>query len=61
MLKTVSGYNQKQFAALENFEDNADINKSMGATIENIKIPPNESIGHCESKHNTLFFNKVCS
>jgi hypothetical protein len=50
MLK-VSGYNEKQFAALQTFEDIRDINRAWNTIRENITNPAKESIGHCESKH----------
>jgi DNA repair ATPase RecN len=38
-------------AALENFDDNEDINRAWETIRENIKISAKESIGLCESKY----------
>jgi hypothetical protein len=42
---------RNKFAALENLEDNGDINGAWDNIRENIKIPAQESLGYCESKH----------
>jgi anti-sigma28 factor (negative regulator of flagellin synthesis) len=39
------------FSALENLEDNEDINRAWDAIRENIKISGKKCIGHCEAKH----------
>jgi hypothetical protein len=49
----VERFNLKQlnkFAALENLDDNGDINKAWEIIRENIRISAKESIGLCESK-----------
>jgi hypothetical protein len=46
----VSDYKQKQFSALENLEDNMDINSVWNAIRENIRVSAKECIGHCEAK-----------
>jgi hypothetical protein len=40
-----------KFAALENKEDNGDMNRAWGNITENIKIWAQESLGYCELKH----------
>jgi uncharacterized FlaG/YvyC family protein len=41
---------KNRFSALENLEDNGDINKAWDAIRANIKISAEECIGHCEAK-----------
>jgi hypothetical protein len=41
---------KNRFSALENLEDNRDINREWDATRETIKISAKECIGHCEAK-----------
>jgi hypothetical protein len=41
---------QNRFSALENLEDNGDINMAWHAIRANIKISAKECIGHCEAK-----------
>jgi hypothetical protein len=52
---------RKQFAHLENLEDNADINSAWNNIRENIKILAQESLGYCKSKHCKSWFDKECS
>jgi glycine betaine/choline ABC-type transport system substrate-binding protein len=48
---------KNKFAALENLDDNADINKAWETIRENISISAKESIGLCESKsYKPLFY-----
>jgi hypothetical protein len=42
---------KNKFAALENLDDNGDINKAWGTIRENIEISAKECIGLCESKY----------
>jgi hypothetical protein len=42
--------NKNKFAALENLDDNGDIDGACDTIRENIKISAKESIGLCESK-----------
>jgi glycine betaine/choline ABC-type transport system substrate-binding protein len=42
---------KNKFAALENLDDNGDINKAWDTIRENIKISAKECIGLCESKY----------
>jgi hypothetical protein len=51
----------KKFAALENLDDNGDINRAWDNISENNKILAQESLGYCESKHCKLWFDKECS
>jgi hypothetical protein len=41
---------KNKFAALENLDDNGDINQAWETIRENIRISGKESIGLCESK-----------
>jgi hypothetical protein len=49
---------KNKFAALENLEDNGNINRAWDTIRENIN---KESIRHCELKHHKPWFNKECS
>jgi hypothetical protein len=40
-----------KFAALENLEDNGDINRAWDNIRENINFSAHESLGYCEPKH----------
>jgi hypothetical protein len=53
---------KNRFSALENSDDNGDINtrRVWDAIRENIKIYVKESVGYCESKHHKLWFDE-CS
>jgi uncharacterized FlaG/YvyC family protein len=42
---------RNKYAALENFEDTGDINRAWDSIRENIKIPAQDSLGYCETKH----------
>jgi uncharacterized FlaG/YvyC family protein len=42
---------RNKFAALENLEDDEDINRAWDNISENIKISAQDSLGYCESKH----------
>jgi hypothetical protein len=49
------------FAALENLEDNGDINRARNNITENIKISAPESLGYCKSRHHKPWFDEECS
>jgi hypothetical protein len=51
---------RNKFAALENLEDSGDINWAWDNIIENINISAQESLGYCESKHHTPWFDEQC-
>jgi hypothetical protein len=48
------------FAALENLEDNMDINRTWETIRENIRISVKERIGLCETKSYKPWFNEEC-
>jgi hypothetical protein len=52
---------RNKFAALENLEDNGDINRVWDNVRENIKISVQESLGYCELKHRKQWFGGECS
>jgi hypothetical protein len=53
---------KNMFTAVENLEDNGDINRAWDTIIRKIiKISAKESIGHCESKHHKPWFDEECS
>jgi DNA repair ATPase RecN len=52
---------RNKYAALENSEDNGDINRTWDNIRENVKISAQESLGYCESKEHTPGFNEECS
>jgi hypothetical protein len=56
----VSGYNQNKFAALENVDDDGNVNRAWDTIRENIKNSSEESIGLCESKSYKPRFNEEC-
>jgi hypothetical protein len=45
---------RNMFAALENLEDNGDINRAWDNIRENIKILAQESLGYCESNRGLM-------
>jgi hypothetical protein len=51
---------RNESAALENLEDNGDINRAWGNIKENIKISAQENLGYCESKHRKPWFGEEC-
>jgi hypothetical protein len=51
---------KNKFAALENLDDNLDINRAWEAISENIIISAKESIGFCESKPHKPWFDEEC-
>jgi hypothetical protein len=51
---------KNRFSALENLEDNGDINRAWDAIRENVKIFAKECIGHCEPKHHKAWFDEEC-
>jgi hypothetical protein len=51
---------KNKFAALENLDDNGDINRAWGTIRENIRISATESIGLCESKSYKPWFDEEC-
>jgi hypothetical protein len=51
---------KNKFAALENFDDNGDINKAWETIRENTIISAKESIGLCESKSYKPWFDEEC-
>jgi endonuclease/exonuclease/phosphatase family metal-dependent hydrolase len=50
-----------KFAALENLEDNRDINRTWDNISDSIKFSAQESLGYCESKHRKPWFHEECS
>jgi hypothetical protein len=50
-----------KFSALENLEDNKDINSAWDAIRKNIKISAKDCIGHCEAKRHKPWFDEECS
>jgi hypothetical protein len=52
---------KNKFAALENLDDNGDINRAWETIRENIRISVKESIGLCESKSYKPWFDEECS
>jgi hypothetical protein len=52
---------KNKFAALENSENNVNINQARDTIRENIKISAKESIDLCESKHHKPLFNEEYS
>jgi hypothetical protein len=53
--------NRNKFAALENLEENGDINKARDNIREKIKLSAQVSLGYCESKHRRQWFDEECS
>jgi hypothetical protein len=53
--------NKNSFSALENLEDNRDINRVWDAIRENIRVSAKECIGHCEAKRHKPWFDEECS
>jgi hypothetical protein len=51
---------KNKFAALENLDDNRDINKALETIRENIRISAKESIRLCESKSYKPWINEEC-
>jgi hypothetical protein len=51
---------KNKFTAIENLDDNGDINKAWEIVRENIGISAKESIGLCESKSYKPFFDEEC-
>jgi hypothetical protein len=51
---------KNRFSALENVENNGDINWAWDAIRENIKISAKECIGHCEAKRHKPWFDEEC-
>jgi hypothetical protein len=49
-----------KYAALENSDDNGDINRAWETIRENIKISAKESIGLCKSQSYKPWFDKEC-
>jgi hypothetical protein len=52
---------RNRFSALENLEDNGDINRARDTIGENIKISTKACIGHCALKHHKPWFEEECS
>jgi hypothetical protein len=52
---------RNKFAALENLEDDGDINRAWDNIREDIKILDQESLCYCESKHHKWWFDEECS
>jgi hypothetical protein len=50
-----------RFAALENSDDDVDINRSCGTIRENIKFSAKASLGYYELKKNKPWFDEGCS
>jgi hypothetical protein len=51
---------KNKFAALENLDDNEDINRAWETIRENIRILAKESIGLCEWKSYKPWFDEEC-
>jgi hypothetical protein len=51
---------KNKFAALENLDDDWDINRAWHTIRENIKISVKENIGLCESKSHKPWFDEEC-
>jgi hypothetical protein len=51
---------KNKFAALENLDDNRDINRAWETIRENISISAKESIGLCESQSYKTWFDEEC-
>jgi hypothetical protein len=51
---------KNKFSALENLDDNGDINKAWETIRQNIRISAKESIGLCESKSYKPWFDEEC-
>jgi hypothetical protein len=52
---------RNKFPALENLENNGDINGAWDNIRDIIKISAQESLGYCESKHRKPWFDEECS
>jgi hypothetical protein len=52
---------KNRFSALQNLEDNGDINRAWDAVRENIQISAKECVGHCEAKRHTPWLDEECS
>jgi hypothetical protein len=50
-----------RFAALENFDDNVDMNRAWENIRENIKTSAKESLGHYELQQHKAWFDDECS
>jgi hypothetical protein len=50
-----------RFAALENFNDNVDMNRAWENIIENINISAKESLGHYKLQQRKPWFDAECS
>jgi hypothetical protein len=50
-----------RFAALENLDDNVDVNRTWKNIRENIKISVKLRLGHCDLKQHKPRFDKECS
>jgi hypothetical protein len=48
---------EAKFSALENLEDNGDIDRAWDAIRENIKMSAKQCIGHCEAKYHKPYFD----
>jgi uncharacterized FlaG/YvyC family protein len=51
---------KNKFAALENLDDNGDMNRAWETIREHIRISAKESIGLCESKSYKPWFDEEC-
>jgi hypothetical protein len=51
---------KNKFAALENLDENEDINRAWETIRENIRISAKESIGFCESQFYKPWFDEEC-
>jgi hypothetical protein len=50
-----------RFAALENLDDDMDINRAWETIRENIQIPSKETLGYYELKKHKSWFSEGCS
>ena len=48
------------FAALENFNDNGNINRDLENVGQRVKIPAEDILGQHELKNHTTWFDEMC-
>jgi hypothetical protein len=51
---------RNRFLALENLNDNGDINRAWDVIRESITISDKECISHCVGKHHKTWFDEEC-
>jgi hypothetical protein len=52
---------RSMFAALENLNENGDINRTWSTIREELKISAQKSVGYCKSEHRKPWFDEDCS